>query len=431
MAQSQTMLASLAQDHELSALIDGELRSQQETLNLIAAANLVSSRVQAAMDPRLHNIHAEGYPGRRYHEGQRYADAIEQLAISRAKAVFEAEHANVQPYRGTMANLASTMAVLEPGQTVLGLECRAGGHYTSGTGVHLLGQLFRVVAYSVDPDTHLLDYDLIERSARAERPGVIFCGDTAYPRQWDWERLADIAEGVEATLIADISQVAGLVAGGSVGSPVPYAHVVTFATYKTLRGPRGGVILCRERLRSAIDRAVYPVCQGGPSIPIVAGIAASLKEAATDEFRSYARQVVCNARVLAAELSRRGFELVTGGTDNHAVLIDLRATGTPGNRVARRLAEAGILCNGNQVPFDPGPPRRPSGLRLGTPAVTTLGMTEPEMVTVASLVDMAFAALDDDDSLHDVAGRVREIRRRFPCPEASHLIVEMAGDRDA
>jgi glycine hydroxymethyltransferase len=419
--QAWNARARSSQDHELTALIAEELRSQRETLNLIAAANLVSPAVQQAMDPRLHNIHAEGYPRSRYHEGQTYADAIEELAISRAKAVFGAEHANVQPYRGTMANLAAAIALIDPGQTILGLESRAGGHYTSGSSLHLLGRMFRVVPYVIHAETQLLDYELIERSARAERPGAIFCGDTAYPRQWDWAQMSRIAESVGARLIADISQIAGLVATGAMASPVPHADVVTFATYKTLRGPRGAIIVCREQHRAAVDRAVYPVCQGGPSITTIAGIAASLAEAASPEFRGYARQVLINARTLADELGRRGFQLVTGGTDTHAVLIDLRSTGKPGNHVASRLAQVGIMCNGNQIPFDPGSPRKPSGLRLGTPTVTTLGMKEAEMVTIAQLVHTAFVSIDSDEVLCKVATGVSELRNRFPTRDgASH-----------
>jgi glycine hydroxymethyltransferase len=312
-----------------------------------------------------------------------------------------------------MANLAAAIALLEPGQTILGLESQAGGHYTTGGSVHLLGRMFRVVPYSLCSQTQLLDYELIAKVAKAERPSAIFCGDTAYPRQWDWARMAEIARSVDARLIADISQIAGLVAGGAMASPVPHADAVTFSTYKTLRGPRAAIILCRERHRAAIDRAVYPVCQGGPSISTIAGIAACLKEAATPEFRAYARQVILNARTLADELGQRDFQLVTGGTDTHAVLLDMRATGKSGHHVARNLAKARIICNGNQIPFESGSPRRPSGLRIGTPTVTTLGMTEPDMAQVASLFHAAFVASEDESALRELSHQVVALRRQF------------------
>ena len=410
----RSSLDAVVPDRELFDLIDAELAFQDHDLNLIAAANYLSPAVQRAMDPRLQNIHSEGYPTRRYHEGQAAADAIEQLAIERAKTLFGAEHANVQPYRGTMANLAAAMAVLKPGDTLLGLECRSGGHYTTSTQAHCIARMFRVVPYTVSADTLTIDYDRLRACARVERPGAIFCGDTAYPRRWDYARLAEIAAETGAVLIADISQIAGLIAGGALPNPMPYVGIATAATYKTLRGPRSGLILCRKGHAAAIDRAVYPTCQGGPNIMLLAGLAAALLEAGTPEFREYTRRVVENAAALAEALLKRGFEIVTRGTETHACLVDLREKGVPGNLAAKRLAQARIICNGNQIPFDPSPPVRPSGLRLGTAAVSTLGMVEADMVTISDLVANAFDHIHDDNALRELAVQVRVLRQRYP-----------------
>jgi glycine hydroxymethyltransferase len=400
-------------DWRLLDLIRQEVDFQSKVLNLIAAANYISPAVQLAMDPRLQNIHSEGYPRKRYHEGQAGADGIEELAVERAKILFGAEHANVQPYRGTMANLAAAMAVLKPGETLLGLECRAGGHYTTSTELHCIARTFRVVPYSLCPETLTLDYDHIADMVRQERPRAIFCGDTAYPRGWDYARLAEIAEKAGAVLIADVSQIIGLIAGGVLPSPIPHVAIATAATYKTLRGPRGGLILCRREHAAAVDRAVYPACQGGPNIMILAGIAAALEEASTAAFRGYARQILLNADALAVSLTRYGFDLVTGGTDTHACLIDVRSRKVHGHVAARQLAKAQIISNGNQIPFDPSPPMRPSGLRLGTPSITTLGMIETDMATVGAAVAEAFDRLSDDVALAALGVRVSTFRERF------------------
>jgi glycine hydroxymethyltransferase len=404
---------------DIYQLIESELRSQESTVNLIAAANYLSPGVQAAMHPALQNIHTEGYPGYRYHEGQTCADAIEEIAIARAKAVFGAEHVNVQPYRGTSAVLAALLAVLELGDVVMGFECSAGGHYSTGGSVHLVSQLFRVEPYDVCPDTGLLDYDRIEARARRVRPRAIVCGDTSYPRAWDFARLAELAERVGAVLIADVSQTVGLIAGGVVPSPVPYADIVVAATYKTLRGPRAGIIMCRARHRKAVDRAIYPLLQGGTNIATLAGLAVALGEAGTPAFAAYARRVVDNARTLAVELSARHFDLVTGGTDNHACLIDLRARELPGRVAAAALARIGILANANQVPFDPFPPRSPSGLRIGSAAATSLGMDVPDMRTVAAILADVLDGPDADEATALLRrAAVRELRGRFPSPSS-------------
>ena len=398
-------------------LLSAELQRQERTVNLTAASNFLSPHVQAALHPALQNLHCEGYPGRRYHEGQLQADAIESLAVERAKRLFGAEHANVQPYRGTTAVLAAVVAALNPGETLLGLECRAGGHYTTGGSLHLIGRMFDVVTYAVCEKSHLLDYAAIEQAALGCRPRALICGDTAYPRQWDFARLAEIADRVNAVLIADVSQTLGLIAAGALPSPVPHAGIVVGATYKTMRGPRAGLILSRAEFGARIDRAVYPIVQGGPNISLIAGLAAALEDAATPEFARYAYAVLDNARLLAQRLSRHGFDLVTGGTDNHACLIDMRSTGLSGRAAAAALAECGVIANANQVPFDPGPPNRPSGLRLGTPAVTTLGMREPEILEVADLIaEILRTRMSGADTDGELRGRAAALRHRFPSP---------------
>lgn len=405
-------LATLADDAELCALIDTELRFQQSTINLIAASNYVSPAVGQAMPAALGNIHCEGYPGKRYHQGQDMADAIERLAIERACALFGADHANVQSYRGTMANLAACMAAATPGDTILGFACDGGGHYSTGGAVHLTGKLFAVETYTVDPTTYELDYEAIAERAETVRPRVIFSGDTAYPGEWNWPRLREIADSVGAALVADISQTAGLIATGNAESPVPWADIVTMATYKTLRGPRSGLILCTDEYAARVDRAVHPVCQDGTSVTAIAGLAAALYEASQSSYRAYCRAVLTNAAALARELGRRGYDLVTGGTANHACLIDLRGTGWSGRDAAASLEAVNILCNANQVPYDPGPPANPSGLRVGTAAVTTLGMTSEHMQTLAAFIDRALQRPSEIDRMM-LADEVSSFRWSF------------------
>ncbi|MFC8096186.1 serine hydroxymethyltransferase [Streptomyces sp. NPDC057301] len=428
MGESLAAIETLSEsdvDAATARLIDAELARQSSTINLIAAANQLSPAVSAAMHPALESIHCEGYPGRRYHEGQEVADGLERLAIERARRLFGAEHANVQPYRGTMANLGAAVAVLEPGDTLLGLETASGGHYSTGGSLHLIGRMFRVVPYQVAADTGELDYDAIAAIARAERPRAIFCGDTSYPRLWDYAALRAIADASGAVLIADISQSAGLVAGGAIPGPAAHADIMTAATYKTLRGPRAGLILAKERYAKAVDRAIYPICQGGTNVRVLAGVAAALGEALTEGFRAYTRRVLENSRSLADELAFRGLDLVTGGTQNHACLVDLRRLGLTGDTAARRLATAGILSNGNQIPNDPNPPRRPSGLRFGTPAVTSLGMTPTEMARIAELIAQVLTE-EDPRVVDEVRLRVAEIRCAFgrSADELSGVAVE-------
>lgn len=392
-------LNSLADDPELQALIDNELRFQESTINLIAASNYLSPLVADSMRAELGNIHCEGYPGKRYHKGQDMADAIERLAVQRACDLFGAAHANVQSYRGTMANLAAVMAAATPGDTVLGFACDGGGHYSTSGDVHITGRLFNIETYTVDPHSCELDYDALEAEARRVRPSAIVGGDTAYPGEWDWPRMRQIADGVGAALIADVAQTAGLIATGIVASPVPWADIVTMAAYKTLRGPRAGLILCTEDYRNRVDRAVHPVCQDGTSVTAMAGLAATLQEAAQPEFRDYCQAVVDNAAALSVELRRLGYNLVTGRTLNHACLIDLQGTGWSGRDAATTLEAVNIICNANQVPFDPGPPANPSGLRIGTAAVTSLGMTPSHMPTLAGFIDRALGRTSEGERL--------------------------------
>ena len=398
-------------DMTLARMIEQELNQQSTTINLIAAANYLSPAVRAAMHPALESVHCEGYPGRRYHEGQTVSDAIERLAVERACRLFGSEHANVQPYRGTMANLAAAMSVLEPGQTLLGLQTAAGGHYSTGGPLHLIGRMFRVVPYGLAPDAARLDYDIIRAVALQERPRAIFCGDTSYSQLWDFGALRGIADEVGAVLIADVSQTAGLIAGGAIPSPMRHVDIMTAATYKTLRGPRAGLILSTAALAQKVDRAVYPICQGGTNVRILSGIAATLGEALTDSFRTYSRQVVENSRCLADNLMLWGFDLVTGGTDNHACLADVRELGVTGDVAAQWLAAAGILGNGNQIPNDPSGPRHPSGLRLGTSAVTTLGMDPPMITEIAGMVSQVLRNGGRHNAVvEQVRARAAEIR---------------------
>lgn len=403
-------------DPEIYELIRQEERYQLESVRLIPSENYVSKAVLEATGSVLTNKYSEGYAGKRYYEGQRFIDSIETIAIERAKALFGAEHANVQPYSGSPANLAVYFALLKPGDTIMGLALPHGGHLTHGWNVSITGTFWRSVQYTVDPKTHLIDYDAVRELARRERPQIIVAGATAYPRQFDFAAFADIAKEVGAYFLADVSHIAGLIVGGVHPDPVPYADVVTTTTHKTLRGPRGAMILCRAELAERIDRAVFPGLQGGPHNHTTAAIAVALKEASTPEFRAYARQVVTNARTLAAELKERGFDLVSGGTDNHLILIDLTNKGVIGKKAAKALDRAGIVCNYNTVPFDPRKPFSPSGIRLGTPAVTSRGMDEAAMRQIAAWIDQVIANVDDEAVIERVANEVREFCRGYPAP---------------
>jgi glycine hydroxymethyltransferase len=403
-------------DPEIAELITAEEKRQRDSIRLIASENYVSGAVLAATGSVLTNKYSEGYPGKRYYEGQKYIDQVEQLCIDRAKALFGADHANVQPYSGSPANLAVYFAFCKPGDTVMGMALPAGGHLTHGWNVSITGAYFRPVQYGVRKDTQRVDLDEVRELARKEKPKLLFCGGTAIPRTIEFDAFAEIAKEVGALLVADIAHIAGLVAGGAHPSPVPLADVVSTTTHKTLRGPRGGMLMCKAQHQKAIDRAVFPGLQGGPHNHTTAGIAVALHEAKTDAFKAYAHQIVANAKALAAALVERGFSLVTGGTDNHLILADLTSKNVPGKVAAKALDAAGIELNYNTVPFDPRKPFDPSGIRLGTPSVSSRGMREPEMKQIAAWMDQVVSA-PSDAALHArVAGEVRELCAKFPAP---------------
>jgi len=403
-------------DPEIYALVQAEERYQRDTVRLIASENYASRAVLEASGTVFANKYSEGYPGARFYQGQRQVDPLEQLAIDRAKKLFGAEHANVQPYSGSPANLAVYLAFLKPGDTILGLDLTHGGHLTHGSRASISGKYFRAVHYQLDPATGLLDYDAIRACALEEKPKILVAGHSAYPRQLDFARFRAIADEVGALLLVDMAHFAGLVAGGAHPSPVPFADVVTTTTHKTLRGPRGAMILCKAQHAKAIDKAVFPGLQGGPHNQTTAAIAVALGEALQPSFRAYAHQVVENARALAAELKARGFDLVSGGTDNHLVLVDLRNKGIGGKPAAEAMERAGLVANYNTVPNETRKPSDPSGLRLGTPSVTSRGFGAAECKQVAAWIDQAVKAAQDGAALDRIAGEVRALCQRFPAP---------------
>ncbi|GAA3231880.1 serine hydroxymethyltransferase [Actinocorallia longicatena] len=405
-----------AADPELAALVEGEAKRQHDKIRLIASENYVSRAVLEATGTVLTNKYSEGYPGRRYYEGQQFVDPIETLAIERAKALFGADHANVQPYSGSPANLAAYLAFLRPGETVMGMSLPMGGHLTHGWPVSATGKWFSAVRYGVRADTGRVDLDEVRDLARKERPKVIFCGGTAVPRTIDFPAFAEIAREVDAVLVADIAHIAGLIAGGAHPSPVGHADVMTTTTHKTLRGPRGAMIMTTAEHASAIDKAVFPGLQGGPHNHTTAAIAVALKEASTEAFAAYAHQIVANAKALAEALTARGFDLVSGGTDNHLILIDLTGKKVAGKPAAQALDRAGIELNYNTVPFDPRKPFDPSGLRLGTAAITTRGLTETHMPQLAAWIDEAVAAADAPERLDRIAADIAALLDGFPMP---------------
>ncbi len=405
-----------AVDPEIFALVQSEERYQRETIRLIASENYASRAVLEASGTVFTNKYSEGYPGARFYQGQRYVDPVEQLAVERAKKLFGAEHANVQPYSGSPANLAVYLAFLQPGDTILGLDLPHGGHLTHGARASISGKYFRSVAYQLDPRTGLLDYDAIRRLALEHRPRIVVAGHSAYPRQLDFGRFRAIADEVGAVLFVDMAHFAGLVAGGVHPSPVPFADVVSTTTHKTLRGPRGAMILCKAQHAKAIDRAVFPGVQGGPHNHTTAAIAVALGEALQPSFRDYARRVIENARALGAALAARGFDLVSGGTDNHLLLVDLRNKGIPGKPAAVAMERAGLVANCNTVPGETRKASDPSGLRLGTPAVTSRGLGPAQMERIAAWIDLAIRKAEDAQALEGIAGEVRELCRGFPAP---------------
>ncbi len=408
-----------AADPEISALIAQEDARQRDSLRLIASENYVSRAVLEASGSSLTNKYAEGYPGKRYYEGMDFVDPIESIAVARAKQLFGAEHANVQPYSGSPANLAALLALCSPGDTIMGLALPAGGHLTHGWKVSATGIYYKSIQYGVRRSDCRIDMDEVRALAREHRPKLIWVGHSAYPRQLDFAAFADVAREAGAYLAADIAHIAGLVAGGAHPSPVPYADVVTTTTHKTLRGPRGGLVLSKAQHAAALDKAVFPGLQGGPHCHTTAAKAVAFREALQPSFAAYAHQIVANAKALAEALIARGHVLVTGGTDNHLLLVDLGPTGMGGRHVASVLNRCGIELNANAIPFDPRKPFDPSGLRIGLAAITSRGLQTEHMPAVAGLIAEGIAAAAgtvDDARLADIRGRVRELLRAFPAP---------------
>ena len=403
-------------DPKIATLIAAEERRQADTIRLIASENYVSSAVLAATGSVLTNKYSEGYPGKRYYEGQENVDQIEELAVSRAESLFAADHANVQPYSGSPANLAVYLAFCKPGDTVMGLGLPAGGHLTHGHGVSISGKFFRAVQYGVRKEDARVDYDEVRDIAKKEKPRILFAGGTAVPRTVEWAKFAEIAREVGAVFVADMAHISGLVAAGVHPSPVPVADVVSTTTHKTLRGPRGGMLLCKDEHARSIDRAIFPGLQGGPHNHTTAALAVALKEASTESFRDYAKQIVANSRALSAALIERGFDLVTGGSDNHLILCDLTNKDIAGRKAAASLDRGGVVLNCNSVPFDPRKPFDPSGIRIGTAAVTSRGMKESEMVAIATWIERIISAPDDEGLAKTTAGEISEMTAAFPAP---------------
>jgi glycine hydroxymethyltransferase len=409
------MQRSLADaDPEIAGAIRHETHRQAEGLELIASENFVSSAVLEAAGSVMTNKYAEGYPGRRYYGGCEFVDVAESLAISRVKALFGAEHANVQPHSGAQANMAVYLTLLKPGDTVLGMNLAHGGHLTHGHPLNFSGKLYTIVPYGVSKDDERIDYPELERLAHEHRPKMIIVGASAYPRVIDFERIARVAAAVESPMMVDMAHIAGLIAGGVHPSPVPHAEFVTSTTHKTLRGPRAGLVLCRERYAKDLDRALFPGVQGGPLMHIIAAKAVCFKEAAEPSFAEYQRQIVANARRLAAAIAGHGFRLVSGGTDNHLMLVDVFSKGLTGKVAEAALGRAGITVNKNAIPFDQNPPMVASGIRVGTPAITTRGMREPEMDQIGEFIARVLAAPEDERALGMVKSEVEKLCRKFP-----------------
>lgn len=408
---------SLAEkDPEIARLIDEEEVREAETMRLIASENYVSRAVLEATGSVLTNKYSEGYPRKRYYEGQQQIDPIEELAISRVKALFSVDHVNVQPYSGSPANLAVYVATCQPGDTVMGLRLASGGHLTHGHTVSVTGKYFKSVQYGLRASDARIDMDEVRKLAKEHKPKLIFVGTTAYPRTLDFQAFGEIAREVGAYLVADIAHISGLVVGGAHPSPAGIADIITTTTHKTFRGPRGAMIMCKAELAPAIDKAVFPGLQGGPHNHTTAAIAVAAKEAAEPSFRDYAHQVVKNAKALAEGLMARGFQLVTNGTDNHLILIDLTNKNVTGKIAAKALDRAGIVGNYNAVPNDPRKPFDPSGLRIGTPAITSRGMKEAEMARLAAWMDEVVKAPSDEAVLNRIANEVKELCKGFPAP---------------
>lgn len=402
------------EDPEVYRWVIHELERERNTLELIASENFTSPAVMQAQGSILTNKYAEGYPERRYYGGCEFVDKVEAIAIERAKEIYGAEHANVQPHSGSQANMAVYFSVLQPNDVVMGMDLTHGGHLTHGSRVNFSGILYHFVPYGVDPETETIDYEALEKKAKSYRPRLIVAGASAYPRFIDFERIRAICDQVGALFMVDMAHIAGLVAAKIHPSPVPYAHFVTTTTHKTLRGPRGGMILCKQEFARVIDKAIFPGIQGGPLVHVIAAKAVALKEAASPEFVAYQERVVQNAKVLAEELKNRGYRLVSGGTDTHLMLVDLRNKGLTGKEAETILDSVGITVNKNTIPFDPEKPTVTSGIRIGTPACTTRGMGEKEMETIASLIDRTLKERNNSQEIGKIREEVRELCARFP-----------------
>ncbi len=408
-------------DPQIYELIRQEEARESGAIRLIPSENYVSKAVMQASGSCLTNKYSEGYPGRRYYEGQQVTDLIERMAQERAKKLFKADHANVQPYSGSVANLAAYAALARPGDTIMGMSLIDGGHLTHGWTVSHTSRFYKSVLYPVNPTTGRLDFDRIEELAKKHRPKIIISGATAYPREIDFEIFGQIAKSVGAHHVSDIAHIAGLVVAGIHKSPVPYADIVSTTTHKTLRGPRGGMLLCKKEHADNVDRSVFPGLQGGPHMHTLTAVAVALAEADTPEFVAYARQIVKNSQALASKLLEYGFQLVSGGTDNHLILVDLRSKKVGGKKVAKALDRARIVTNYNTIPSDPAPPANPSGLRLGTPAITTRGMKEPEAEQIATLINRVVENIDNESVIEEVGKEALLLCSQFPVPE--HFII--------
>ena len=403
-----------ASDPLIYQQIQNEIHRQHEGLEMIASENFVSRAVLEAAGTVFTNKYAEGYPGKRYYGGCEYADVVENVARDRAKELFGADHANVQPHAGSQANAAAYMTLVNPGDTVLGLDLANGGHLTHGHKLNFSGKLYKIVGYKVRQDTEVIDYDELEQQAIAEQPKMIIGGGSAYPRQFDFAHMRQIADKVGAKLFIDMAHFAGLVAGGAHPSPVPFADVVTTTTHKTLRGPRAGLILCKQEYAAGIDRSVFPGQQGGPLMHIIAAKAVAFNEALQPEFKTYAAQTVANAKVLGEAMQAEGYRIISGGTDTHLILVDVFAKGIFGSEAEAALGAAGITVNKNAIPYDTNPPMKPSGIRIGTPALTTRGMKEAEMRTIARWIAEALEHRNDEAKLAQIRGQVGELAEQFP-----------------
>ncbi|MCI0844917.1 MAG: serine hydroxymethyltransferase [Chloroflexi bacterium] len=408
------------EDPDVARALEAEDQRQRDCIVLIASENYASKAVLEPGSSVISNKYAEGYPGRRYYGGCENADIVESLAIDRVKQLFGAEHANVQPHSGAQANMAAYFAVLETGDTVMGMQLDHGGHLTHGASVNFSGKTYNFVPYGLNKETETIDYDEVERLAKEHRPKLIVAGCSAYPRILDFARFRAIADSVDALLMVDMAHIAGLVAGGAHPSPFPHANIVTSTTQKSLRGPRGGFILCDEALAKKIDFAVFPFTQGGPLMQAIAGKAVCFGQALKPEFSRYAHQVVANCKVLAAELSESGMRLVSGGTDNHMVLVDVTPLGITGQQAERALESVGIIANKNAIPYDPQPPRVTSGLRLGTPAITSRGMEEAEVKQVAAMLIKVLSDVEDKEAHAKVSVKVKELTSHFAVPGIDH-----------